>query len=191
MTGNLIRRLAIVSSIVLLILGAPLSASANDMCMVIPVLSFPFFLAGSILATIVYLIARRTAGTRAALTIILTVGTVLTGIPALVGTGFAVAAACSCSHHIGAVWLFLLLFALYVAGITLAGRTVARRKPKSCLPSEGGTPISPTHPPALAGPITMASDQKPASADKPPSLPGQPPFIKRQRKNGVKPSSNE
>lgn len=126
------KRWAITCSSILLFLAAPLSAHANCMCGVVWIIAAPCFGAGAILALVTGLIAWRTAGPRVALTVILAAGTPLTGIPALLCTGYGVNVALSCGHTWG--WLLVLLFILFVAGVALAGRAVARRAPKATLP---------------------------------------------------------
>jgi hypothetical protein len=132
MQDTLPKRWAIICSSILLVLAAPLSAHANCMCGVVWIFAVPCFGAGAILALVIGLLAWRTAGPRVALTVILAVGATLSGIPALLCTGYGVYVAFSCGHTWG--WLLLLFFALLVAGVALAGRAVARRAPKATLP---------------------------------------------------------
>ena len=120
-------RRAVWSLVLILVLGAPSLAHANCMCMIIPALSSPFLFVGLALAVTLHLIARFRPGPKRVMTIVLVLGAVLTGIPAVFGTAYTIWAAITCGHR-GAGWFFAVAFAVYLVCMILAGRAIARRR---------------------------------------------------------------
>lgn len=149
--------------VLFLVVGLPSAVYGNDMCMVVPVCSFPFFVAGMVLAGIVRLIASRGAGRKGVLTAMLWLGGALTGIPVVTGAVFAIIAAATCSTgHAGAAGFFSMSFLAYAATVVWAGRAVARRRASPAtagVPAEAGP--SPTLERALTkNAVAVAQDTK-------------------------------
>lgn len=133
MTGKKARPAAVWSLVLLLVPGSPLPAHANCMCMIIPFVASPFLFVGLALTVTLHLIARFRPGPKRVLAIVLTLGAVLAGIPAALGTAYAIWVAITCGHR-GAGWSFAVAFSVYLACMVLAGRAIARRQPESCMP---------------------------------------------------------
>lgn len=102
----------------LFLLATPLPACADDMTMVLPILAVPFLVAGIILASVLWALARRSQVRTAVLMGVFLVGALLTGIP---GAFVAVICIDYVSSRFADIAIpYLIGFLLYAVALALA-----------------------------------------------------------------------